>query len=108
MTLTTEDQSAPVGGAGLNGAQVVKILLVLAVLLTVLRPWLPDGLVRPPEWMLLPWRDWIDAIFQYVTFDLGFIVLLLRVAEVSLLVTQLVCLCFTDVPLLLFVRTGAL
>ncbi len=48
-------------------------LLGIAALLTVLRPWLPDGLVRIPEVLLLPWRDWIDAAFQLIAFDLGFI-----------------------------------
>ena len=47
--------------------------LALAALLTLLRPWLPDGLVRMPEAWLLPWRDWIDAVFQLIVFDLGLI-----------------------------------
>ena len=38
--------------------------LALAALLTLLRPWLPDGLVRMPEAWLLPWRDWIDPIWR--------------------------------------------
>ena len=61
------------GASGLSGARIAQVLFGLAVVLTILRPWLPDGLVRPPEWWLLPWRDWIDAIFNYVTFELGFI-----------------------------------
>ena len=48
-------------------------LLGVAVLLVVLRPWLPAGLIRIPESLLLPWRDWIDAAFQLFAFDLGFI-----------------------------------
>ncbi len=48
-------------------------LLGVAALLTVLRPWLPDGLVRIPEALLMPWRDWIDAAFDFVAFDLGLI-----------------------------------
>ena len=47
--------------------------LALAALLTLLRPWLPDGLVRIPDAWLLPWRDWIDAVFQLIVFDLGLI-----------------------------------
>ena len=39
-------------------------MLGIAAILTVLRPWLPDGLVRPPEWFLLPWRDWLDVAFD--------------------------------------------
>ena len=41
-------------------------LLGVAAILTVLRPWLPDGLVRIPEVLLLPWRDWIDAAFDFI------------------------------------------
>ena len=73
MALADQDQSTPVSSAGLSGARVAQAFFAIAILLTVLRPWLPDGIVRAPEWMLLPWRDWIDAIFQYVTFDLGLI-----------------------------------
>ena len=73
MALADQTQPSPDGGVNVSGERVVQALLIVAILLTVFRPWLPDGLVRPPEWMLLPWRDWIDAIFQYVTFDLGFI-----------------------------------
>ena len=47
--------------------------LAVAAVLTILRPWLPDGLVRIPEAWLLPWRDWIDAAFQFIVFDLGLI-----------------------------------
>ncbi|MEO1139013.1 MAG: ABC transporter permease subunit [Pseudomonadota bacterium] len=53
--------------------RVIWGLLGVAVFLAVLRPWLPDGLVRVPEVLLLPWRDWIDAAFQLIAFDMGFI-----------------------------------
>ena len=44
-------------------------LMGVAILLTVLRPWLPDGLVRIPEVLLLPWRDWIDVTFDFIRGD---------------------------------------
>ncbi|KMW57785.1 L-proline glycine betaine ABC transport system permease protein ProW [Candidatus Rhodobacter oscarellae] len=44
-------------------------MLGVAVLLTVLRPWLPAGLVRIPEAWLLPWRDWIDVAFEFIRGD---------------------------------------
>ena len=56
-----------------NTRRAVWIMLGLAVALTLLRPVLPAGLVRIPESLLLPWRDWIDVIFQTVVFDWGFI-----------------------------------
>ena len=56
-----------------NARRIFWIGLGVAALLTILRPWLPDGLVRIPEAWLLPWRDWIDAAFQLIAFDLGLI-----------------------------------
>ncbi|MGB0844809.1 MAG: ABC transporter permease subunit, partial [Alphaproteobacteria bacterium] len=56
-----------------NVPRVFWLVIAFAALLTVLRPWLPDGLVRVPEALLLPWRDWIDTLFQWFAFDLGFI-----------------------------------
>ena len=53
--------------------RVFWALIAAAVFMTVLRPWLPSGVVRIPEALLLPWRDWIDAVFQTVVFDWGFI-----------------------------------
>ncbi|MEM9343733.1 MAG: ABC transporter permease subunit [Pseudomonadota bacterium] len=41
-------------------------LLALAALLIVLRPILPEGLVRFPEAVLLPWADWLDAAFAFL------------------------------------------
>lgn len=55
---------------------VVKVFwtgIAIAAILTILRPWLPDNVVRIPEAWLLPWRDWIDVFFQWFTFELGFI-----------------------------------
>ena len=56
-----------------NVSRVFWSMLGIAAFLTVLRPWLPDFLVRPPEFLLLPWRDWIDVVFNTVVFDWGLI-----------------------------------
>ena len=56
-----------------NTKRTIYIMLGLAIVLTALRPWLPSFMVRPPEWWLLPWRDWIDYVFNLVTFEWGFI-----------------------------------
>ncbi len=56
-----------------NTKRAAFAMVGLAAVLTILRPWLPDMLVRPPEWWLLPWRDWIDFVFNKVTFEWGFI-----------------------------------
>ncbi len=52
-----------------NTVRVFWYMIGAAVLLTLLRPWLPDGLVRPPEWILMPWRDWLDVVFDIIRGD---------------------------------------
>lgn len=47
--------------------------LALAGLLILIKPILPAFLVRPPEWILMPWRDWIDFVFNTIVFEWGFI-----------------------------------
>ncbi|CUH98260.1 ABC transporter permease [Leisingera aquaemixtae] len=42
-----------------------------ACLLAVANSVLPAGLVRPPEWLILPFADWINAIFAFLRDDLG-------------------------------------
>ena len=48
-------------------------LLGFAVLLTLLKPFLPAFLDRLPDWMILPWADWLDAAFDWLQNDLGLI-----------------------------------
>jgi len=49
------------------------LLFGLAILLAVARPWLPDVLVRVPDWAILPYGDWLQAFFDFVKDDLGLI-----------------------------------
>lgn len=53
-----------------NVPRVFWALLLAAIVLTVLRPWLPSGFVRIPEAWLLPWRDYIDVVFEYIRGDM--------------------------------------
>lgn len=53
--------------------RVAQILLAAALCLAIGKLALPDGLVRPPEWMVLPFADWINAVFAFVRDDLGLI-----------------------------------
>ena len=48
-------------------------LLGLAALLVLARPFLPEGLIRFPEWAVLPWEQWIDAFFSWLQNGLGLI-----------------------------------
>ena len=51
----------------------VHVLLALAFLLLVLRPILPDALVRIPEASIPPIAGWLDVAFAWLQNDLGLI-----------------------------------
>ncbi len=50
---------------------VVAILCAAAITMALGRDMLPDGLIRPPGWMILPFADWINAFFDFLRDDLG-------------------------------------
>ena len=49
------------------------ILIAVAIFLAVLKPWLPDLLVRLPAVLVIPFSDAINVVFLFVKDDLGFI-----------------------------------
>ncbi|MDO9638323.1 MAG: ABC transporter permease subunit [Pseudotabrizicola sp.] len=49
----------------------VVVLLAAAITMALGRDMLPDGLIRPPGWMILPLADWINAVFDFLRDDLG-------------------------------------
>ena len=46
-------------------------LLALAVALALSHNALPAGLMRPPEWLVWPFADWLNAVFAFCQNDLG-------------------------------------
>lgn len=46
------------------------VLLAVAVALAVLRPALPEWLVRVPDVLILPWAGWLQALFDFIREDL--------------------------------------
>ncbi len=52
---------------------VAYALLAVAVLLAIARPWLPEVLVRVPDWMILPYEGWFQWFFDFLKDDLGLI-----------------------------------
>ena len=52
---------------------IVLALFGAAILLAVLKPWIPSALVRLPEGAILPWADWLDAGFSWLQNDIGLI-----------------------------------
>lgn len=57
--------------AARKAPSVALILLALAVLTAVLRPLLPDFLLRVPEWAVLPYDHWLQVLFDFLKDDLG-------------------------------------
>jgi glycine betaine/proline transport system permease protein len=59
--------------SGLSRTGIAGILLLIALTLAVARPILPAGLIRIPEWAILPWDVWLQWLFDFVKDDLGLI-----------------------------------
>lgn len=54
-------------------SRVAVTLLLLALALAVVRPLLPDYMIRLPEWAVLPWDVWMQSAFDFIKDDLGLI-----------------------------------
>ncbi len=66
------DMASPTDAAQTQ-RRVWQGLLIAALALAVFKFVLPVGLVRPPEWLVWPFADWINWAFVFVKDDLGFI-----------------------------------
>lgn len=68
--------SAPVqemhGGTARN-FRIGQAIIAVAVLLAAAKFALPSILIRPPEWLVWPFADWINWLFTFVKDDLGLI-----------------------------------
>ncbi|MFW8634752.1 ABC transporter permease [Cribrihabitans pelagius] len=71
------DQTMTFAGRSRNWtrAKTGWAIFAAACLLAAGNSVLPAGLVRPPEWLILPFADWINAIFAFVRDDLGLLYL---------------------------------
>jgi glycine betaine/proline transport system permease protein len=59
---------------GLAGRiRVAKVLFALAMGRAVTKGGLPSELTHPPGWMVVPFADWINAVFNFIGDDLGLI-----------------------------------
>ncbi len=61
------------GAAGSWHFDTGHAILLAAAGLAVLTAYLPAGLMRPPDWMVFPFADWINWLFVFLKDDLGFI-----------------------------------
>lgn len=59
------------GGLRPDRVTVARTLLAVALALVLLKGVLPDGVMRLPEGMVLPFADWINAGFAFLRDDLG-------------------------------------
>ncbi|NQY81468.1 MAG: ABC transporter permease subunit [Alphaproteobacteria bacterium] len=51
--------------------RIALCILLVAFLLAVAKPVLPEILVRVPDWAILPYDVWLDGLFNFVKEDLG-------------------------------------
>jgi glycine betaine/proline transport system permease protein len=58
-------------GPPATGKGVALVILGVAVGLALTKALLPPGLIRPPEWLVLPFATWINAAFSFAQNDLG-------------------------------------
>ncbi len=58
----------------LGRKRIAQILFGVAILFALLRPALPDWMVRLPDTLVLPWDIWLQAVFDFIKDDLGLFV----------------------------------
>jgi glycine betaine/proline transport system permease protein len=59
----------------LEQRRVAQVFLLAALVLVVFRGALPASLIRLPEGMVVPFADWINAVFSFAQNDLGLMTL---------------------------------
>ncbi len=73
VTTAAPPNAARLRGAWPNRRQAALALALLALGLALLRPILPEWLLRVPPAMILPWDVWLQAAFDFIREDLGLI-----------------------------------
>jgi len=53
--------------------RIGQAVMVAAAVLAIFKFGLPEGLIRPPDWLVWPFADWINAVFVVIRDDLGLI-----------------------------------
>lgn len=59
------------GSMQIPSARIAWGVLLLALAVAAAKAALPEGLIRPPAWLILPFADWINATFAFMRDDLG-------------------------------------
>lgn len=69
------DLTLPQSPSGPSQTRIAQAILLLALVLVLFRGVLPAGLIRLPEGLVLPFADWINAVFDFARDDLGLMAL---------------------------------
>ena len=70
----TVAEGIPAAGLAMpSRVRMAQYLLILALLLAATKMVLPDVLIRPADWLIWPFADWINAFFTFIRDDLGLI-----------------------------------
>ncbi|WP_425467483.1 ABC transporter permease [Paracoccus laeviglucosivorans] len=64
-------KQAGAGGARRMTTSPAALIAAFALALVAFKPMLPAGLIRLPEGMVVPFADWINAVFDFLRDDLG-------------------------------------
>ena len=73
--MTDQTMTFPGKSQSWTRAKTGWVIFAAACLLALGNSVLPAGLNRPPEWLVLPFADWINAIFAFLRDDLGLLYL---------------------------------
>ncbi|MDE0305883.1 MAG: ABC transporter permease subunit [Albidovulum sp.] len=71
-----------IGAITFDDVRVGQLIVAVAAAIALLRFQLPDFLVRPPDWLVWPFADWINFVFVFLKDDLGFIHVTRSIASV--------------------------
>ncbi|MYJ87500.1 MAG: ABC transporter permease subunit [Rhodobacteraceae bacterium] len=58
---------------GLNNKHWTFVFLAITLVLALFKGVFPEGLIRPPEFLVFPFADWINFFFVFIRDDLGLI-----------------------------------
>lgn len=73
MTAALTDDPPQGAQAAATRVRVAQVIFAAALALALSKAALPEALIRPPDWLIWPFADWINAVFAFLRDDLGLI-----------------------------------
>ena len=71
MSIASAEKSN--GAITFDDVRVGQLIIAVGAAIGLFRFQLPENFVRPPDWLVWPFADWINFVFVFVKDDLGFI-----------------------------------